>query len=159
EIVDGMVRPKGTPERALPYPAILGPARVGNILGRGFYMGVSHLDTETGQGIGSPQWHPAVCAAEVEVDVETGRVRILKMHLALYVGRRINPLQCERPIEGAATFGIGQSLFEEILWDESGNLTNPNLSDYMVPSILDLPAQFDETVLEIDTLRVNGIGE
>jgi CO/xanthine dehydrogenase Mo-binding subunit len=112
-----------------------------------------------GQGIGSPQWHPCICAVEVEVDEETGRTKILRMQLALYVGRMINPLQCELQVEGAATFGIGQSLFEEILWDEAGNLTNPNLSDYMVPSILDLPLEFGETVLETDTLEPHGIGE
>jgi CO/xanthine dehydrogenase Mo-binding subunit len=158
DVVGGTVQPKGSPDKALPFAAILGPARIGNLLGRGSFQAVSHLDLE-GQGIGSSQWHPAVCAAEVEVDIETGRVRILKMHMALYVGRMINPLQCELQVEGAATFGIGQSLFEEILWDENGNLTNPNLSDYMVPSILDLPPQFDETVLETDTTEVHGIGE
>jgi CO/xanthine dehydrogenase Mo-binding subunit len=158
EIANGMVVPKGSPDKALPFAAIVGPARIGNILGRGTFQAVAHLDLE-GQGIGSAQWHPCVCAVEVEVDEETGRTRILKMQLALYVGRMINPLQCELQVEGAATFGIGQSLFEEMLWDESGNLTNPNLSDYMVPSILDLPPEFGETVLEVDTLEVHGIGE
>ena len=74
------------------------------------------------------------------------------MHLALYVGRMINPLQCELQIEGAATFGVGQSLFEEILWDEAGNLTNANLSDYMVPSILDLPREFEATQAMVDKI-------
>lgn len=158
DVVSGTVQPKGSPDKALPFAAILGPARVGNLLGRGTYQAVSHLDMD-GQGIGSPQWHPAVCAAEVEVDLETGRTRILKLHLALYVGRMINPLQCELQIEGAATFGLGQALFEEILWDADGNLVNPNLSDYMVPSIHDLPPAFGETVLETDTTEVHGIGE
>jgi CO/xanthine dehydrogenase Mo-binding subunit len=158
DISNGMVAPKGSPDKALPFAAIIGPARVGNIVGRGAHLAVSHLDMD-GQGIGSPQWHPCICAVEVEVDEETGRTKILRMQLALYVGRMINPLQCELQVEGAATFGIGQSLFEEILWDEAGNLVNPNLSDYMVPSILDLPADFGETVLETDTLEVHGIGE
>jgi len=160
EIVDGMVRPKGTPERALPYPAILGPARVGNILGRGFYMGVSHLDTETGQGIGSPQWHPAVCACEVEVDRETGKVEITKLHLGLYVGRMINPTNCQLQVQGAALMGLGQALFEEMIWDDRGTLQNPNLSDYQIPSFLDVPLHFDETILEQpDTIDVHGLGE
>ncbi|MEX2547978.1 MAG: xanthine dehydrogenase family protein molybdopterin-binding subunit [Chloroflexota bacterium] len=158
DVVAGTVQPRGSPDKALPFAALLGPARVGNLLGRGSYQAVSHLDLD-GQGIGSPQWHPCVCAAEVEVDEETGRTTILKMHMAVYVGRMINPLQCELQVEGAATFGIGQALFEEILWDESGNLTNPNLSDYMVPSMLDLPAEFGETILETDTNEVHGIGE
>jgi CO/xanthine dehydrogenase Mo-binding subunit len=152
------VRPVDAPERALPFPAIVGPARIGNILGRGSYQAVSHLDLD-GQGIGSPQWHPAVCAVEVEVDEETGRIRITRMHVALYVGRMINPLQCELQVEGAALFGVGQALFEEILWDESGQLTNSNLSDYQIPSFLDVPAGMSETILEVATNEVHGLGE
>jgi CO/xanthine dehydrogenase Mo-binding subunit len=157
EVAAGTVRPKDAPEKALPFPAILGPARVGNIIGRGTYQAVAHLDLD-GQGIGSPQWHPAACGVEVEVDEETGRVRITKMHVGLYVGRMINPLQCELQVEGAALFGVGQALFEEILWDDSGQLTNPNLSDYMIPSFLDVPT-IAETILESDTTEVHGLGE
>lgn len=158
EIVDATVRPKDAPERALPFAAILGPSRLGNILGRGSFMAVAHMDLN-GQGIGSSQWHPAACATEVEVDEETGHIRILKMHVALYVGRMINPLQCELQVEGAALFGVGQALFEEILWDETGQLTNPNLSDYMIPSFLDVPHGFSQTILESDTLEPHGLGE
>lgn len=158
EVVNATVRPKDAPEKALPFSAIVGPARVGNILGRGTYQAVSHLDLD-GQGIGSPQWHPATCAVEVEVDEETGQVRITRMHVALYVGRMVNPLQCELQVEGAAIFGVGQALFEEILWDENGQLTNPNLSDYMIPSFLDVPSGLSETILESDTKEVHGLGE
>lgn len=160
EIAEGMVRPKAAPEKALPFPAILGPARVGNLLGRGFYMGQSHLDTETGQGIGSPQWHPAVCACEVEVDRETGKIEITKLHLALYVGRMINPTNCVLQVQGAALMGLGQALFEEIVWDEQGTIVNPNFSDYLVPSFLDVPVRLDQTILELpDTIDVHGLGE
>jgi CO/xanthine dehydrogenase Mo-binding subunit len=158
EIADGMVRPRDAPDRALPFAAVIGPARVGNLVGRGSYQARAGLDLD-GQGIGSPQWHPAACGAEVEVDLETGRVRIMKLHLAVYIGRAVNPLQCELQLEGAALFGLGQALFEEILWAEDGTLTNPNLSDYMIPSFLDVPAQLSETILESDTLEVHGIGE
>ena len=160
EIVDGTIRVKGSPDKALPFAALIGMTRIGNVLGRGSYLGSMHLDTETGQGVGSPQWHPCVCVVEVEVDEETGRVEILKLHLALYVGRMINPLNCELQVEGAALFGVGQALFEEILWDEGGTLTNANLSDYMIPSFLDVPARLDETILETPgTIDVHGIGE
>jgi CO/xanthine dehydrogenase Mo-binding subunit len=160
EIADGMVVPKGTPEKAMPFAAILGPARVGNLLGRGSYMGQAHLDTETGQGIGSPQWHPAVCACEVEVDRETGRITVTKLHIGLYVGRMINPRNCFLQVQGAALMGLGQALFEEIAWDEGGNLLNPNLSEYMIPSFLDVPLEFDQTVLEDPgSIDVHGLGE
>ena len=160
ELVDGLIRPKGAPEKSMPIPAVLGPARVGNLLGRGFYMAQSHLDTETGQGIGSPQWHPAVCVCEVEVDRETGKVEITRLHVSLYIGRMINPVNCELQVQGAALMGLGQAIFEELVWDEQGRLLNPNLSDYLIPSFLDVPPDFDQTVLEEpDITEVHGIGE
>jgi CO/xanthine dehydrogenase Mo-binding subunit len=160
EVIDGTVRGRGAPETALPFAALVAGSREGNLLGRGSYIGVAHLDTETGQGIGSPQWHPAVAAAEVEVDEETGRVRILRLHLALYVGRMINPTQCERQVQGAALFGVGQALFEELIWDEVGRPVNANLSDYQIPSFLDVPGELSETILETPgTIDVHGLGE
>jgi CO/xanthine dehydrogenase Mo-binding subunit len=160
EVVDGMVRGRGAPETALPFAALVAGSRVGNLLGRGSYIGVAHLDTETGQGIGSPQWHPCVAAAEVEVDEETGRVRILRLHLALYVGRMINPTQCELQVQGAALFGVGQALFEELLWDDAGHPVNANLSDYQIPSFMDVPRELSETILETPgSIDVHGLGE
>ena len=56
--------------------------------------------------------------------------------------------------------GVGQAMFEELIWDERGTLQNPNLSDYQIPSFLDVPLQFDETILETpDTIDVHGLGE
>jgi CO/xanthine dehydrogenase Mo-binding subunit len=160
EIADGAVRPRGSPDRAIPFGTLIATARVGNILGHGTYLATAGLDPETGLGVGSPQWHPAVCAAEVEADPETGKIEITKLHLALYVGRMINPLACELQVEGAALFGVGQALFEEMVWDASGVLLNPNLSDYVIPSFLDAPTEFEETILETPgTLNVHGLGE
>jgi CO/xanthine dehydrogenase Mo-binding subunit len=160
EIADGLVRPKGAPDRALPIQAVLGRSRLGNLLGSGTYFKPIHLDTETGQGTGAPQWHPCVCGCEVEVDEETGKVDVLHLELGLFLGRVVNPTQCELQVAGAALFGLGQALFEEILWDEEGQLLNPNLSDYMIPSFLDVPPRIGVTLLEEpDAIHVHGIGE
>jgi CO/xanthine dehydrogenase Mo-binding subunit len=71
----------------------------------------------------------------------------------------INPTQCELQVDGAALFGLGQALFEELVWDEAGQLTNANLSDYMIPSFRDVP-ELDETILETPgTIEVHGLGE
>jgi CO/xanthine dehydrogenase Mo-binding subunit len=160
EVADGTVRGRGAPDTALPFAALIAGNRLGNLLGHGTYAPGIHLDVETGQGIGSPQWHPAVCAAEVEVDEETGRVRILRLHVALYVGRVINPTGAELQVDGAALFGVGQALFEELVWDEAGQPLNPNLSDYMIPSFLDVPGELSKDLLETPgTLDVHGLGE
>jgi CO/xanthine dehydrogenase Mo-binding subunit len=160
EVANGTVRGKGAPETALPFAALIAGNRLGNLLGRGTYAAGMHLDVETGQGVGSPQWHPAVCAAEVEVDEETGRVRIVRLHIGLYVGRVINPTGAELQVDGAALFGVGQALFEELLWDEAGVPLNPNLSDYMIPSFLDVPEEISKEMLETPgTIDVHGLGE
>ena len=97
------------------------------------------LDPDTGQGIGSVHWHQAAGGAEVEVDLETGKVEVLRYHAAVYAGRIVNPVQAELQTEGSVAFGLGQALFEEMLYD-GGQLQNGNLGDYMIASIEDLPA-------------------
>jgi CO/xanthine dehydrogenase Mo-binding subunit len=160
EVVEGSVRVKGSPEKAIPFAGLIRATRVGNVLGRGTFVALGDLDVETGQGIGSPQWHPCVCAAEVAVDTETGRVTIERLHLALYVGRMINPTQCELQVRGAAIFGVGQVLSEELVSDEAGTVVNTTMADYLVPSFLDVPVGLDETILETPgTIEAHGIGE
>jgi len=63
-------------------------------------------------------------------------------------------------IEGATTFGLGQVLFEEVLQDTNGSITNPNLSDYMIPSFEDVPAELTVHMLEPHGVTdVHGVGE
>jgi CO/xanthine dehydrogenase Mo-binding subunit len=79
--------------------------------------------------------------------------------VAVYIGRAVNPLQCELQLEGAALFGVGQALFEEVVWDGGGQLLDPNLAEYPIVGFRDVPASLTETILESDTLEVHGIGE
>ncbi len=67
--------------------------RAGNLLGHGRFQTEGGLDPETGQGIGAVHWHQAAGAAEVEVDLETGKVDVLRYHAAVYAGRVVNPAQ------------------------------------------------------------------
>jgi CO/xanthine dehydrogenase Mo-binding subunit len=72
----------------------------------------------------------------------------------------INPIQCELQVRGAALMGLGQSLFEELLSDDTGTVLNANLADYLIPSFLDVPRGLDETILETPgTIEAHGIGE
>jgi CO/xanthine dehydrogenase Mo-binding subunit len=78
--------------------------------------------------------------AEVEVDVETGRVRVLRFVAAHDSGRIINPRLAESQIEGGVIQGIGYALFEERVLDESlGVPLNPTMHDYKIPTLPDLP--------------------
>jgi CO/xanthine dehydrogenase Mo-binding subunit len=63
-------------------------------------------------------------------------------------------------VEGATIFGLGQALFEELVFDTDGRITNPNLSDYMIPSFEDVPTELTVHLLEPKGVtEVHGIGE
>ncbi|HEX6478644.1 MAG TPA: molybdopterin cofactor-binding domain-containing protein [Ktedonobacteraceae bacterium] len=81
----------------------------------------------------------AAQGAEVEVDTETGTVRVLKAISAVDAGRVINPITAEGQIEGGATQALGYGVCEEMLYDEQGALLTTNLSDYRIFSAPDMP--------------------
>ena len=87
--------------------------------------GASHFNTD------SP---PPFCAtfAEVEVDTETGQVRVLHLATAVDPGTAINPMQAEGQVEGAVAQGLGYALTEELVLDEAGRPLNPNFLDYKI---------------------------
>jgi CO/xanthine dehydrogenase Mo-binding subunit len=92
-------------------------------------------------------WEVCVGAAEVEVDPETGFVRVRKTATAADVGRAINPQLVERQDEGATLQGIGNALFEELVFEE-GLLLNDTLLDYRVPRFDDLPDEMTCVIVE-----------
>jgi len=159
ELVDGWVRVRGSPDRGLEYATLVKRTRLGNLLADGAFQTPGGLDPETGQGNASPHWHQAAGAAEVEVDLETGRVELLQYHAAVYAGRILNPVQCELQTEGNVAFGVGQALFESMVFD-SGQLQNGNLGDYMIASGKDMPVELSVTVTEDrERNEIHGIGE
>ncbi len=94
--------------------------------------GASHFNTD------SP---PPFCAtfAEVEVDTETGQVRVLHLASAVDPGTAINPMQAEGQVEGAVAQGLGYALTEELLLDAAGRPVNPNFLDYKMFAATDMP--------------------
>jgi CO/xanthine dehydrogenase Mo-binding subunit len=133
-------------------------SRSGNIVGHGRFQTEGGLDPETGQGIAAAHWHKAAGAAEVEVDLETGKVEVLRYHAATYAGRVVNEAQAELQTHGNVAFGLGQALFEELVFD-GGQLRNANLGDYMVASAEDLPRSLVAESLEEDGAEIHGLGE
>ena len=84
---------------------------------------------------------PPFCAtfAEVEVDIETGKVRVRHLVTAVDCGTAINPQLAEGQVEGAVAQGIGYALTEELLLDENGRTLNPSFLDYKILSAKDMP--------------------
>ena len=159
ETKDGRVIVRGVPDRSLSYGELVRASRQGNLLGRGTFATSGGLDHETGQGVASARWMQAATSCEVEVDTDTGRITVLRLHANSYAGRMINPLHCELQIEGSTIFGLGQALFEEMVY-EDGHLQNGNLAEYMIPSFKDIPTDLSTFVLERPgSEEVHGIGE
>jgi len=83
-------------------------------------------------------WMFATHAVEIEVDVETGIIRVLRVAAAQDVGRPIHPLACAQQIEGGAVMGISNALFEEFK-ESNGRIENANFADYKLATFADVP--------------------
>ena len=100
--------------------------------------------------------------AEVEVDIETGRVSILNYSVAHDSGRLINPLIVDGQIQGGVAHGIGNALFEFMAYDENAQPLTTSFADYLLPDACDVPpvnAVHIETPSPLNPLGVKGAGE
>lgn len=86
-------------------------------------------------------------AVEVEVDIETGQIRVLKVVNASDVGKAINPELVQGQIEGAVAQALGYALMEYLVSDK-GRILNPYLSTYLIPTVLDVPLEVKSVILE-----------
>jgi 4-hydroxybenzoyl-CoA reductase alpha subunit len=87
----------------------------------------------------SPAFSFGSSVCEVEVDPETGVVKIVRFTDSHDSGTVINPLTFHGQVEGAIVMGSGEVLFETVQFDDQGHILNPNLHDYLIPSIADAP--------------------
>lgn len=151
EVADERVFVIKEPERGMPLKAVAtcgvlpdGRGIHGPILGYGYYTaeGLANLDPETGQGLPALMWTFGAQGAEVEVDPETGDVKVLKVVSAFDIGKAINPSLLEGQIYGGIVQGIGSALTEEFIFDEKGRLLNNNLTDYKICRVQDIPCEF-----------------
>jgi CO/xanthine dehydrogenase Mo-binding subunit len=109
----------------------------------------AHMDPETGQSEKCTEyWFPSATAAEVEVDTETGQVKVLRLFSVGDTGTAINPRHCEQQLLGAAVMHLGLTLFEEMVFDE-GQLVNGSLLDYQIASIKDMPQSVRPIVVQV----------
>jgi len=96
--------------------------------------------------------------AEVEVDTETGKIKVKKVVAAHDIGRVINLLTAESQVIGGLTQGMSAALFEQkIMDDETGTMVNPNFHDYKVATSMDIPEMVPVFVDVIDD-RLNNLG-
>jgi carbon-monoxide dehydrogenase large subunit len=117
-----------------------------------------HTETVKGQ-----TWPNGCQVAEVEVDAETGAVRVARHAAVDDIGRVINPLTAESQMHGGVAQGLGQALFEQSFYDGSGQLLTGSFMDYAMPRADQMPelhARFDESVpTAMNPLGAKGAGE
>lgn len=120
------------------------------------------IDPERGQGDAHIAF--AFCAhrAVVDVDEELGLVRVVELAVAQDVGKAMNPMAVEGQIHGGSAQGLGLALMEEILLDDQGRVRNPSFTDYLIPTILDVPSMpvmLFEFPHPDSPYGLNGVGE
>jgi CO/xanthine dehydrogenase Mo-binding subunit len=119
------------------------------------------VDLQKGEGKVFPDYTFGAHAVEVEVDTETGRVRLLKHVAAHDVGRAINPISVEGQIQGGAVQGLGYGMMEEIVLEDGISMTS-SFASYLIPTAVDVP-DVEPIVVEsgegLGPFGARGIGE
>ncbi len=155
EIVDGKVQVKGYPDKSLSLGEIASKAMT--------FAGKYDPVHGTGSQAITDR-APSFCAqiAEVEVDQETGEVKLINLAVVQEVGRALNPMAVEGQMHGGAMQGVGWALYEEMQYDDSGQLLSGSWMDYAMPDAVQAsPIQTD--IIEIPSVSgpfgARGVGE
>ncbi|MGN6734017.1 MAG: xanthine dehydrogenase family protein molybdopterin-binding subunit, partial [Candidatus Binatia bacterium] len=165
ELRDGTVFVRGVPDKKISIAEIFRTrfgSMVGSMFGGYCFKTAGGLDPKTGKGKAAAFWFFSACGAEVEVDVETGKVRVLQTVTAVDAGHAIHPKQCGLQNEGSLLSGMGSALFEEMIYD-NGQPINSNFLEYMLPSLEDHPQEFQSILVETPhpdgPFGAKGVGE
>jgi 4-hydroxybenzoyl-CoA reductase alpha subunit len=122
--------------------------RNGPLVGTGWYKPPSGLGGDyKGAAVGtSPAFSFSSSVCECRVDLETGKVKIERVTDFHDCGTPVNPRAVHGQVEGAVVMGAGEVLMEDVVYDEKGNVCNPNLHDYLLMTIKDAPEVFSGIV-------------
>ena len=150
---------KGSPDRAVPIAALAFAAFTAHNLPDGLEP---NLEAQYTYDPPNFSWPFGTHMAIVEIDVETGKIEVLKYVAVDDCGVQINPLIVEGQVHGGVIQGLAQALFEEAVYDEDGNLKTTTLAEYLVPAACDVPpvtTAHTVTPSPTNQLGVKGIGE
>jgi CO/xanthine dehydrogenase Mo-binding subunit len=165
--LDALAREVGVPEGSnVPVAELFQKKykmQAGNIIGTGSY--IPNYVPPDANGLtpeATPFWMVGGTGVEVEVDTETGHVRVTKMINVADVGRPVNPRIVETQLSGAATMQFGFTMQEKIEID-GGQITNASFADYKIPSIVDIPRNIQNEAVESEQgtgpFGAKGVGE
>jgi 4-hydroxybenzoyl-CoA reductase alpha subunit len=139
----GKIFVRDDPTRSIPWAEAARTAfsREGPVVGTGSYRPPQGLGGGfKGSTVGtSPAYSFSTAVAEVSVDLDTGYVTVERVTDFSDAGTVINPLSFHGQVEGSIIMGLGETLFEDTIFDQRGKLLNPNLHDYLLPTIGECP--------------------
>jgi len=166
--LDDLARSLGVPEGTNYGPKDLFKKKygmqAGNIIGVGtFIPEYKSPDPETGMSENvTPFWMVGGTGVEIEIDTETGQIKILRLINAADLGRPLNPKIVETQLSGAALMQLGFTMFEKMEFD-NGQVTNASLADYKIPGIHDVPWTIENHIVEAEQpsgpFGAKGVGE
>ncbi len=138
--------------------------QAGSVTGTGSYVPTYKSPDASGlTDNATPFWMVGATGVEVEVDTETGRVRVTRMVNVADVGTPINPRIVETQLSGAAIMQLGFTLLEKMEFDELGQLRNASLAEYRIPGLLDIPASITNEAVVAEQksgpFGAKGVGE
>jgi carbon-monoxide dehydrogenase large subunit len=158
-IAEGRVHVAGLPDRAVTLGAVAAAAVKSKAMRA---LGEPGLNACTFFYPDTVTWAFGAHGAVVEVDAETGAVRLRAYAVVADPGRAINPVIVEGQLQGGAAQGIGAGLWEQVVYDAGGQLLTGSFMDYAMPradDLPDLPVALDEHRSVINDLGVKGVGE
>jgi carbon-monoxide dehydrogenase large subunit len=159
DLSEGRFRVRGSPDKAMTLAEVAGAAYIPENLPEGMEPGLEETAFYDPENFVFPF---GAHACIVDVDVETGKVSIVRYVAVDDCGPAINPMLIEGQIHGGVVHGLGQALFERIHYDERGQLVTGTFVDYCLPSATDVPnieTDRTETPSPVNSLGVKGIGE
>lgn len=143
ELKDHRIYVRGSPDKGIGFQEVvhssLHSERGMPILGRGYYNPPSEFpDFKTGIGNRSPTYSFGAQVAEVEINPQTGQVKVINITAAQDCGFALNPMSLEGQIEGSLHMGLGQAFYEDLYYD-GGQLMTPSFIDYRIAGAADMP--------------------
>ena len=162
EIADGRVHVKGVPGMSVGLGEIatqLAGAATGFALPAGEKPG---LEAHVAEQIDGLAFSNGAHVAEIEVDPDTGNVRVLNYVIAHDCGVMVNPLVIDGQVAGGAAHGLGFAMYEKMIWDDQAQPQSTNLAEYLVPGSAEMPNVHIEHIVvpsSQNPLGVKGVGE
>jgi carbon-monoxide dehydrogenase large subunit len=158
EVVDGKFSVRGSPDKGMALAEVAGVAYVGAVP-EGMEPGLEETTFYDPENFVFPF---GAHACVVDVDVETGKVSVVRWVAVDDCGRAVNPMLIEGQVHGGVAHGIGQALYERVHYDDHGQLVTGTFVDYALPTAAELPSfetDRTETPSPGNSLGVKGVGE